>query len=226
MSAGTAEPWARPVTGEEYIAGIRDGREVYLYGERVKDVTTHPAFRNSVRMTARLYDALHDTKTRAALTCMTDTGNGSYTMRFFRSARSAADLVSVAHDGVTVRKKELALICTVPMYSPVMKLICRPSYSMTAAVTGSPSDYPLSSRLDENDTIFILDRVLIPWDNVFVYGDIEKANIFFSPSGFVARAMLHGCTRVPMKLDFLAGLDIKALDITGSKYFSGCQGRR
>ena len=30
------------------------GREVYLYGDRVKDVTTHPAFRNSVRMIVRL----------------------------------------------------------------------------------------------------------------------------------------------------------------------------
>jgi aromatic ring hydroxylase len=42
------------MTGEEYIDSIRDGREIYLYGDRVKDVTTHPAFRNSVRMTARL----------------------------------------------------------------------------------------------------------------------------------------------------------------------------
>ena len=84
---------SRPMTGEEYIESLRDGREIYLYGDRVKDVTTHPAFRNSVRMTARLYEALHDTKTRDVLTCPTDTDNGSYTMRFFRSARSARDLV-------------------------------------------------------------------------------------------------------------------------------------
>jgi 4-hydroxyphenylacetate 3-monooxygenase len=65
----------RPMTGEEYIESIRDGREVYLYGDRVKDVTTHPAFRNSVRVTARLYDALHDPQTRDVLTCPTDTGS-------------------------------------------------------------------------------------------------------------------------------------------------------
>jgi 4-hydroxyphenylacetate 3-monooxygenase len=85
---------ARPMTGEEYIDSIRDGREVYLYGDRITDVTTHPAFCNSVRMTARLYDALHDPKTRDVLTCPTDTGNGGHTMRFFRTARSAADLVA------------------------------------------------------------------------------------------------------------------------------------
>ena len=51
---------ARPMTGDEYLESLRDGREIWIYGERVKDVTTHPAFRNTARMIARLYDALHD----------------------------------------------------------------------------------------------------------------------------------------------------------------------
>ena len=325
----------RPLTGEEYIETLQDGREVYLYGDRVKDVTTHPAFRNSVRMTARLYNALHNTKVRLALTCMTDTGSGGYTMRFFRSARSAKDLVGdrdaiaawarltygwlgrspdykasflgtlganadfydpfqenarrwyresqekvlywnhaiihppvdrnrspdevsdvfvhvekerdnglivsgakvvatnsaithmnfIAHYGIPLKKKEFALICTIPMDAPGMKLVCRPSYSMTAAVMGSPFDYPLSSRLDENDSIFILDHVLVPWENVFVYGDLQKASSFFPGSGFFPRAMFHGCTRLAVKLDFLAGLHLKALEITGSKDFRGVQSR-
>src|SRR6187401_1912638 len=54
----------RPFTGEEYLESLRDGREIWIYGERVKDVTTHPAFRNTVRMIARLYDALHDKEER------------------------------------------------------------------------------------------------------------------------------------------------------------------
>lgn len=29
---------ARPSTGREYLESLRDGREVYIYGERVKDV--------------------------------------------------------------------------------------------------------------------------------------------------------------------------------------------
>jgi hypothetical protein len=41
---------SKPMTGAEYLEELRDGREVYIYGERVKDVTTHPAFRNSARM--------------------------------------------------------------------------------------------------------------------------------------------------------------------------------
>ena len=49
-----------PFTGQEYLESLRDRREVYVYGERVEDVTTHPAFRNTARSIARLYDALHD----------------------------------------------------------------------------------------------------------------------------------------------------------------------
>ena len=37
-----ATPRVRPMTGEEYLESLRDGREIWIYGERVKDVTTHP----------------------------------------------------------------------------------------------------------------------------------------------------------------------------------------
>ncbi len=46
--------------GEAYVAGLRDGRAVYLGGERVKDVTTHPAFAAPIRQIARAYDLAHD----------------------------------------------------------------------------------------------------------------------------------------------------------------------
>src|SRR2546425_11168535 len=83
----------RPFTGEEYLESIRDGREIWIYGERVKDVTTHPAFRNTVRMIARLYDALHDSSKRNVLTMETDTGNGGFTHKFYRATRTAEELV-------------------------------------------------------------------------------------------------------------------------------------
>jgi 4-hydroxyphenylacetate 3-monooxygenase len=63
----------RPFTGSEFLESLRDGREVYIYGEQVEDVTTHPAFRNAAVSVAQLYDALHDPKTKDVLTAMTDT---------------------------------------------------------------------------------------------------------------------------------------------------------
>src|SRR5438445_1483693 len=89
----------RPMTGAEYLESLRDGREVWLYGERVKDVTTHPAFRNTARMIARLYDALHDPQRQPVLTTATDTGSGGYTHRFFQGSRNAEELVA-ARDAI------------------------------------------------------------------------------------------------------------------------------
>jgi 4-hydroxyphenylacetate 3-monooxygenase len=43
-------------SGEAHLEGLRDGRTVYVGGERVGDVTSHPAFRNAARTVAGLYD--------------------------------------------------------------------------------------------------------------------------------------------------------------------------
>ncbi|WP_433241293.1 4-hydroxyphenylacetate 3-hydroxylase family protein [Streptosporangium sp. CA-135522] len=336
-AAGATEerPKTRPLTGDEYVESLRDDREIYIYGDRVKDVTSHPAFLNPVRMTARLYDALHDPDKRDVLTAPTDTGSDGYTHRFFTTPHSVDDLVAdqqaiaawsrmsygwmgrspdykasflgtlganadfyepfadnarrwykesqekvlywnhaivhppvdrnrppdevadvfihveketdagvivsgakvvatgsalthynfIAHYGLPIKDKKFALVATVPMGVPGMKLICRPSYTATAAVMGSPFDYPLSSRLDENDTILVLDKVLIPWENVFVYGDVGKVQLFTGHSGFIERFTFHGCTRLAVKLEFIAGLLAKALEITGTADFRGVQSR-
>ena len=43
-------------SGDKHLELLRDGREVFLRGERVADVTDHGAFRNSVQSAAALYD--------------------------------------------------------------------------------------------------------------------------------------------------------------------------
>src|SRR6266851_1983115 len=317
----------RPFTGKEYLDSLRDDREIWIYGQRVKDVTTHPAFRNTARMIARLYDALHDPARQAVLTTKTDTGSGGFTHRFFQGSHNADELVAardaiaewarisygwigrspdykaafmatlgansafyepyeqnalrwyknvqeevafvnhaivnppvdrdrlldevkdvymhveeetdaglivsgakvvattsslthlnfIANNGaLPIKTRPFAFVCIVPTGAPGVKLFCRPSYEMTAEVMGSPFDYPLSSRFDENDAILVFDKVLVPWENVFIYEDVERSNAFFTHSGFHPRAMFQGCTRLAVKLDFIAGLLLKAVDVVGS----------
>src|SRR4029077_1154735 len=55
-------------TGDEYRESIRDGRAVLIDGERVDDVTVHPAFKPAVDARARIYDLAHEAETRDALT--------------------------------------------------------------------------------------------------------------------------------------------------------------
>lgn len=325
---------ARPLTGQEYLESLRDGREIWIHGEKVDDVTTHPAFRNAARSIARLYDALHEEGTKEILTCETDTGNGGYTHKFFRYDTSVEDLVAsrdaiaewakltygqmgrspdykaaflatlganpdyyapyqenakrwykeaqeklwyfnhaiinppvdrnkpleavkdvfvravgetdegvivsgakmvatgsaltnynfVAHYGaIPVDNEEMALVFIAPMNTPGVKLISRQSYEMVSAVMGSPFDYPLSSRFDENDAVLVFDNALIPWENILIYKDVEKANSFFPESGFLNRFTFHGVTRLAVKLDFMAGLLLKAIKTNGTDQFRGVQ---
>src|ERR1700745_1355928 len=326
-----------PQTGAEYLESLRDGRTVYIYGERVSDVTTHPAFRNTARMVARLYDALTDPKHRDKILIPTDTGNGGQTHAFFKAPKSLADLMAgrsaiaewarltygwigrspdykaaflgtlganaefyapyqenarrwyrysqervpfinhaiihppvdrniapgapggptdvfarvtketdagiyvsgakvvatgsalthftfVAHHGlIPVQGKNFAIVFMVPTNAKGVKLICRVSNEMRAALLGSPFDYPLSSRLDENDAIFIMDEVFVPWEDVFVHADLDSANNFFPRTGFLPRAFLKGCTRLGVKLDFIAGLFLRATELTGTRAFRGVE---
>ncbi len=85
------------MTGAEYLDSLRDSRAVYLYGERIADVTLHPAFRNSARSIARLYDSLHDPAVRDLLT-MVDRF-GIRTHRFFTPSYSVAELLA-ARDAI------------------------------------------------------------------------------------------------------------------------------
>lgn len=97
------EPTDDLLTGDSYIESLRDGREVYLYGERVTDVTTHPAFEQSVRSMAHLYDALHDSETRDVMTTV-DRYTGARVHRFFTPAHSVEDLLN-ARDAIELWAK-------------------------------------------------------------------------------------------------------------------------
>ena len=55
-------------TGTQYRDSLRDGRQVFVNGERVADVTTHPMFRPLVDIRARFYDMQHEAATAGIMT--------------------------------------------------------------------------------------------------------------------------------------------------------------
>ncbi|MCW5623220.1 MAG: 4-hydroxyphenylacetate 3-hydroxylase family protein [Burkholderiales bacterium] len=98
-------------TGEQYRDSIRDGREVYVNGERVSDVTRHPMFKPLVDIRARIYDMQHDAATKAVMTYR-DAASGDecatglklpYTQDDWHAKRSATDLVLEDVGGVVTR---------------------------------------------------------------------------------------------------------------------------
>ena len=64
-------------TGDAYRDGLRDGREVWIDGERVKDVTRHPALKPIVDVKARMYDMAFETRHQNTLTYLADNQRNS-----------------------------------------------------------------------------------------------------------------------------------------------------
>ena len=73
-------------TGAEHLESLRDGRVVYIGGERVDDVTAHPAFRNAARSMAAIYDLK-----RSDPAYSFEEGGARHSAYFLR-ARTRADL--------------------------------------------------------------------------------------------------------------------------------------
>ncbi len=98
-------------TGDEYRESVRDGHEVWIDGQRVEDVTTHPAFKPIVDVRARLYDLAHEERTRDVMSYI-DPESGErcptgpklpHTHEDWHAKRLAVDTALDAIQGVVTR---------------------------------------------------------------------------------------------------------------------------
>ena len=98
-------------SGEEYRDSIRDGRRVWIDGERVDDVPSHPAFRPIVDVRARIYDMASEPAFRDLMSYRSpDTGErNAIALRLptsrddWQDKRRAVDTVLGEIGGVVIR---------------------------------------------------------------------------------------------------------------------------
>jgi 4-hydroxyphenylacetate 3-monooxygenase/anthranilate 3-monooxygenase (FAD)/4-hydroxyphenylacetate 3-monooxygenase len=90
-----------------------------------------------------------------------------------------------------------AIAFSVPMATRGLVTICRDHY----AVAGATLDRPFSSRFDEQDAFVIFDDVHVPWERVFIAGDVEIYNRIMG-SGWTANVMQQTSIRAAVKLEF------------------------
>ena len=76
-------------SGAEHLERLKDGRFVYVGGERIDDVATHPYFRNAARTVASIYDLKRDPKWRGTLSYDAD---GEPCSIYYLLPRTAGDL--------------------------------------------------------------------------------------------------------------------------------------
>ena len=310
-------------TGKEYIERLREQTpEVYLRGERVKDVTTHPGLRNGVSTIAGLYDMQHDPALRDEMTYPSPT-TGDSVGRSFMTPRTVQDLehrrrmmglwakATLGTMGRTpdflnvslmamaaagdyfgqnrpefkhniqsyyeyVRENDLVLTHTLvnlqrnraplaapledttevalsvvketdagivvrgarvlatlgplsdeiavypsrshrlpgnapeiysfafamPCNTPGMKFLCRESLDLDR----SHFDHPLGSRFEEMDAIVFFDDVLVPWDRVFLLGDVDLCNNMAMSTNQYLHSGHQVVTKNVAKCEFILGL--------------------
>ena len=310
--------------GADYVASLKDGRAVFLDGERVEDVTKHPAFAEPIRRVAERYDVARgapdvstcvDPATGRRIGAMwliprsaEDLGRrrvvhrlwaeGSYglmgrtpdhvasvltafagwrqlfdragtrfgdnVVRFHARARDEdlyvayaivppqVDRSTPAHQhherflhpgvvretdrGIVIRGAhsiatsvtmadwlfvsyitplapgdiDYAISLVMPVSADGLRLYPRRPYATLAT---SVYDYPLSSRYDEVDTTVVFDDVLVPWEHVFVYKNVELVTAQFHESPAHTTANFQSLVRFGVKLEFMAGLVMKLVEL-------------
>ena len=110
-----------------------------------------------------------------------------------------------------------AFCFAVPIDTPGMRFICRPS--LTPQNAASPMDHPLSHRLDEIDGMVVFDDVLVPWERTFVYRDVAMCNGLFNRTGAMEHVMHQFSTKNLAKAEFMMGLAFRVAESTNVDQF-------
>jgi 4-hydroxyphenylacetate 3-monooxygenase len=106
-----------------------------------------------------------------------------------------------------------ALSFAIPLNTPGLRILSRKSYEASAV---SGFDNPLSNRLDENDALLYFDDVKVPWERVFVHGDVAMCQRQFHGTPAHVLQNYQAQIRLMVKLRFLAGLAHRIADTNGT----------
>jgi 4-hydroxyphenylacetate 3-monooxygenase len=106
-----------------------------------------------------------------------------------------------------------AIAFAIPSNTPGLRFISRETYSET-----NTFDHPLASRFDEMDAVAVFDKVLVPWDRVFINQDFERVNRIWEiqSNSFTG---VQTATRLLSKLQFVAGLAKRATAMVNTDQF-------
>lgn len=90
----------------------------------------------------------------------------------------------------------------IPCNTPGLKLQCRESFDLGR----SHFDHPLGSRFEEMDAIVFFDDVLVPWERVFLFGDVELCNRTSEETNRNSHSSHQVVTKQVVKTEFILGL--------------------
>jgi 4-hydroxyphenylacetate 3-monooxygenase len=113
-------------------------------------------------------------------------------------------------------EERYAMSFAIPMNSKGLKMLSRKSYE---DASGTIFDNPLSSRFDENDSVLYFDDVKVPWNRVFIEGNVEMCQKQFHATPCHVYQNYQAMVRLSVKLKFLTGLAHRSAEMNGVTQF-------
>jgi 4-hydroxyphenylacetate 3-monooxygenase len=114
-----------------------------------------------------------------------------------------------------------ALNFAIPCDTPGLKFLCRDSFDEG----GSHFDRPLGSRFEEMDSVAFFDDVLVPWERVFLLGDVERLNRTGDATHSPAHSAHQGAAKNLAKCEFVLGIALLMTQTLGNAHLPHVEDR-
>jgi 4-hydroxyphenylacetate 3-monooxygenase len=105
-----------------------------------------------------------------------------------------------------------ALNFSIPCGTPGVRFLCRESFDLGR----SHFDHPLGSRFEEMDAVVFFDNVLVPWERVFLLGDVDLVNDTAVATHSHVHTAHQGATKNIAKSELMLGVALLMAETLGS----------
>ena len=114
-----------------------------------------------------------------------------------------------------------ALNFAIPCDTPGLRFLCRDSFDHEK----SHFDHPLGSRFEEMDSIVFFDDVLVPWERVFIHGDVGLLNGTASVTHSSTHTSHQGCAKNLAKCELVLGVALLVTETLGNAHLPHAEER-
>jgi 4-hydroxyphenylacetate 3-monooxygenase len=105
-----------------------------------------------------------------------------------------------------------ALNFSIPCGTPGVRFLCRESFDLGR----SHFDHPLGSRFEEMDAVVFFDDVLVPWERVFLLGDVDLVNDTAVATHSHVHTAHQGAAKNIAKSELMLGVALLMAETLGS----------
>jgi len=106
-----------------------------------------------------------------------------------------------------------ALAFAIPCNTKGLKFICDANLDAQMS-SGSRFDAPLASRFTQHDCLIFFDHVTVPWERVFLCGDIARCNALLDETSARIHMIHQAVIKNVAKAEFMLGLAARLAEVT------------